>query len=189
MSRYPGKLTTDVYGTLVDEMRVAHIQLSATESVAAAAEGLIKNKALTTAAQTVTTFLASMPYPRNVQVVASDAATTKITVNGTNMADDVISEELTLNGTTPVLGAKAFKTVTSVVLPIKTGSENVDVGWADTIGLPFMMAAKPLAFAMDDGAIETTAPTVVADADELEKNTITLRTAMDGSVIDIFLVL
>lgn len=187
MGRYPGKLTSDVYGSLVDEMKVAHIQLVAAETVAADPDGLLDGTALTEAAQTITEFLNDMPYARNVQVKADAAAATKVTVYGTNLADDEISEELTLNGTNAVLGTKAFKIVTSVVLPIATGSEAIDLGWGDKIGLPFMMSAKPLAFAQDDGAIETTAPTLVVDADELEKNTIDLNSAMDGSVIDIYL--
>jgi len=187
MGRYPGKLTSDVYGSLVDEMKVAHIQLVAAETATSDPDGLLDGTALTAAVQTVTEFLNDMPYARNVQVKADAAAATKVTVYGTNIADDEISEELTLNGTNAVLGTKAFKTVTSVVLPVATGSESIDLGWGEKLGLPFMMASKPLVFAMDDGAIETTAPVVTVDADELEKNVIDLNTAMNGSVIDIYL--
>jgi len=187
MGRYPGKLSSDVYGSLVDEMKVAHLQFSATEAVASDPDGLLDGTALTASAQTITEFLNDMPYARNVQVKADAAATTKVTVNGTNLAGDDISEELTLNGTNAVLGSKAFKTVTSVVLPIATGTEAVDLGWGEKLGLPFMMASKPLAFAMDDGAIETTAPVVTVDADELEKNVIDLDSVMDGSIIDVFI--
>lgn len=189
MARYPGKLTTDVYGLFADEKRIAHLQLTAAQAATSDADGILDGTALTAAVQTITTFLNDMPYARNITVVASAAATTKITIHGTNLADDPISEELTLNGTTPVVGAKAFKTITSIVLPIKTGTETVDIGWGEKLGLPFMMAAKPLAFATDDGVIESTAPVVTVDADELEKNVIDLNTNMDGSVIDIYLVL
>lgn len=188
MGRYPGLLSTNAYGVYVDEMKVAHIGLTAAQSVASDPDGLLDGTALTAAVQTITEFLNDMPYARNVQVKADAAATTKVTVYGTNMDDNPISEELTLNGTDAVLGTKAFKTVTSVVLPVATGTESIDLGWGEKLGLPFMMATKPLAFAMDDGAIETTAPVVTVDADELEKNVIDLATNMNGSVIDIFLI-
>lgn len=189
MSRYPGKLTSDVYGILVDEMRVAHIGLSAAQTVASDPDGLIDAKALTAAAQTITTFENDMPYARNITVVASAATTSVVTIYGTNLADDPISESITMDGASAKAGAKAFKTVTSIVLPIAEGVETVDVGWGEKLGLPYMMATKPLAFALDDGAIETTAPVVTVDSDELEKNVIDLHTDMDGSVIDIFLVI
>lgn len=189
MSRYIGNLGTDVYGISADEARVAHLQLVAAQTVAANADGLLDGKVLGTGATTVTTFLAAMPYARNITIVASDAQTGGAVITGTNLKGDVITETITFDGTTPVAGAKAFKTVTSIVLPIKAGSENVDIGWGDVLGLPFMLTVRPLLWATDDGAIEGTAPTVVVDADELEKNTIDLDTAMDGSVIDLYFVL
>lgn len=188
-NRFAGELSTDVYGINVDQAKLAHIHLTAAQSVAAAAEGLLKDTVLTTAAQTITTFLNVMPYPRNVQIVASAAQSGKATVYGTNMADEAISEELTINANTPVLGAKAFKTVTSVVLPVKAGSENIDLGWGDKIGLPFMMSIRPLLWATVDGVIETTVPTLVVDADEVEKNTADLNTGLNGQEIDIYLAL
>jgi len=190
MNRYIGQLGTDIYGIGVDEARVGHIHLTKEQACAADTDGLLDGVALTEAAQTVTEFEKAMPYTRNVTAVASDAVTTKITVYGTNIAGIAISEELTLNGTTPVVGAKAFKTVTSIVLPIATGTETVDVGFGDKIGLPFVFDAKPLAFAMQAGTLESTAPTLAIDTDEVEKNTIDLNSALDDTKdVDIFLVL
>lgn len=190
MERYIGQLGTDVYGVSADEAKVAHLHFTKEQACAADADGLLDGAALTAEVQTVTEFLNDMPYARNVQVVASDAATTKVTVRGTNIADVAISEELTLTGATPVLGTKAFKTVTSVVLPIATGSETIDVGWGSKIGLPYMLKSKPLVFATQAGILETTAPTLAIDDDEIEKNTITLATALhDEKAVDVYLVL
>lgn len=188
-NRYAGQLSTDVYGILADQAKLAHLQLSAAQAVAADTDGLLNDTALGTGATTVTTFLNAMPYPRNVTIVASATQTGKATVYGTNIADEVISEELTINSDTPVVGAKAFKTVTSIVLPVKAGSETVDVGWGDKIGLPFMLSARPLLWATVDGVIETTVPTMVVDADEVEKNTIDLNTGLNGQIIDLYLAL
>jgi hypothetical protein len=189
VGRYIGSLKTDVYGISADQAYMARLTLSAAQAVAADPDGLLDGTALGVAATTVTTFLNPMPYARNITIVASAAQAGNAVVTGTNLADQVITETITFDGTTPVLGAKAFKTVTKIVLPIKAGTENVDIGWGDKLGLPFMLAKRPLLWATDDGVIETTAPTVVVDDDELEKNTIDLHSAMDGSVIDIYLVL
>lgn len=186
--RFIGRLSTDVYGVSTDEIKVAHIALTKEQACAADADGLLKSAVLGEAATTVTTFLKSMPYARNVTIVASATQTGKATVYGTNIANQPVSEELTINSATPVVGAKAFKTVTSVVLPIKEGTETVDIGWGDILGLPYMFDKKPLVFALQDGALETTAPTLVIDADELEKNTIDLSTALDDAKsVDLYL--
>jgi hypothetical protein len=190
MERYIGQLGTDVYGVSADESKVAHLSYTKEQACAADADGLLDGTALTAEVQTVTEFLNDMPYARNVQVVASDAATTKITVHGTNLKDEAISEELTLNGTDPVVGTKAFKTVTSVVLPIATGTETVDIGWGDAIGLPYTFDVKVLCFATQAGVFEATAPTLAIDDNEIEKNTITLATALhDEKAVDVYLVL
>jgi hypothetical protein len=189
MDRFDELLRTDVVGFPVNESTVAHFGLTAAQAVAADDDGLLTSTALTTAAVTKTVFANPMPYARNVQIVASAAATTKITINGTNIAGQAISEELSLTGTTPVLGAKAFKTVTSAVLPIKTGTETVKIGWGDIIGLPFLLTKKPLTFAMVNGAIESTAPALTIDSDELEKNTIDLNSNLAGTAVEIYMML
>lgn len=189
MARFAGLLSTDVYGITAGESRCAHIQLSATQGVAADTDGLLDGTELGAEASTVTTFLNAMPYSRNVTMVCSDTQTGDAVVTGTNIADQVISETFTLTSATPVVGALAFKTITSIALPAKVGSETIDIGWGDKIGLPFMSATKPCGVAFLDKAFETTAPTFTADADELEKNTIDLNSNLNGKVVDIYLFL
>ena len=187
--RFVGKLSTDVYGTVADEGKVAVLTLTAAQAVAADTDGLLDGVALPAAAANQTSFENAMPYPRNITAVCSDTQTGDMVVTGTNIADEVITETITLTSDTPCAGAKAFKTVTSINLPAKVGSETIDVGWGDILGLPYMLDAKPILWAADDGVIETTAPTIVVDADEIEKNTIDLNSAMDGSVITIAMIL
>lgn len=191
-NRYIGELSTNVYGINADESKVAHLHYAKEQACAADADGLLDGTALTAEVQTVTEFKNDMPYARNVTVVASDATgeNVKVVVYGTNIANVAISEELTLTGATPVVGTKAFKTVTKIVLPIATGSETVDVGWGSKIGLPYILDVKPLCFALQAGTLETTAPTLAIDDNEIEKNTITLATALhDEKAVDVYLVL
>lgn len=190
MDRYDELLRTDVVNIAAHKSSVAHIHLTKEQACAADADGILDGIALTDEAQTVIEFLNPMPYSRNVTVVAGTDSTSKVTVYGTNIANFPISEEFTLTGSTPVVGSKAFKTITAIVLPLDAGEETVDVGWGDKIGLPFLLADKPLVFALQAGVIETTAPTLVVDADEIEKNTIDLNSALDSTkAVDIYLVL
>lgn len=114
-------IQTDATGVSTDRSFLAHYNVPA---ASATAEGDASVLALTTlgaAAATVTAGLTSPAVPRNVKVDCNVAGvTTKVTVHGTNFAGEAISEDLTLNGVTAAPGSLAFKTVTSVVLPIKT---------------------------------------------------------------------
>ena len=64
----------------------------------------------------------------------------------------------------------------------------VYVGWNDKLGLPYLLAHNTVQAAYLDNVKEANAPTVVTDVDELEKNTIDLHSALDGTVVDIYLI-
>lgn len=194
-NRYFGDLSTDVYGITANAAKMAHISLSAAQAAAAGAV----HAAITGSSSAVvntTTEITNPPYPRNLVITpggtTADVAAMSITVTGTNIADKVITEAFAFaaNATAATTGAKAFKTVTSISIPAQDGAgATFAVTFGDKLGLPYLLTERPLLWATDDGVIETTAPTVVVDADEIEKNTIDLNTAMDGSIIDIYLVL
>lgn len=189
MGRFLGSLSSDSDGYTIGEMRVAHYNIPAASVVAADTDGLLDGTAFPAAAGTVSTFLNDMPYAMNVTAVASGTQTGDITVHGTNMAGEKISETLTMVSTTPVVGNVAFATVTSVDLPIKVGSETIDLGWGGKFGLPYMLAADELVFLkLFDAAAD--AGTVVVDADELEKNTFDPAGTPDGEkAIDLYIII
>jgi hypothetical protein len=197
MGVFAGLLSTDVYGVALRELRVGKLTLSALQSVASDADGILDGQASSaTLVTTVTTFLNQPPYPRNVTILpggtTTDVKGMAITVNGTNFADKAITEDFTFlaNATEAVVGAKAFKTITSIVIPAQDGAGATwDVGWGEKLGLPFMADENRVLRAIDDGVVETTAPTVTFDHDELEKNTVDLATTMNGSVIEIIVLL
>jgi hypothetical protein len=153
------------------------------------ADGLLSAEALPDAAADFTTFDHAMPYARTVTAVCSAAQTGNMIITGTNINDVVITETIALTSDTPVESTKAFKTVTNINLPIKAGSETINVGWGDKIGIPFMLgdaADRPMIEATLDGVIETTAPAITADADELEKNLIDLNSNLNGKEVCIY---
>ena len=110
-------------------------------------------------------------------------------ITGTNYLGAAITETIALNGATAADGAKAFKTVTNIVLPAKTNEsgDTVSVGWSDVLGLPYYLTHNTVQSAFLANVKEGTAPTVVVDADEIEKNTIDLNSALNGSAIDVYL--
>lgn len=195
MNNFVEKLPTSVHGLTADVSKCAHMKWSATDAVALDADGVMTSTAGATSKKTITEGLHSPAIPRALEVVvggtAGDAkANTKVTVYGTNIADAEISEEFTLTGDTTetLAGAKAFKTVTKVEIAAQDGTGvTFTVGWINKLGLPFMFEEKPLVFALLDGARQTTDPTLDIDADEVEKNTLTLNSALNGKQVDAFM--
>jgi hypothetical protein len=197
MSRFVGELATDVYGVNVDEAKLAHVALTAAQAVAADDDGV--HAAITgasDAATTVTDDITDPPYPRNITVkvggTSASIADGDVVVTGTNYKDEVISETFTCTADTAetLTGSYAFKTVTSILVPQQDGAgATFKIGFGDKLGLPYMLAKKPLVMALLDGAIETTAATVVADADEIEKNTADLNSALNGKAVDLYFAL
>jgi hypothetical protein len=197
MGRFVGALSTDVYGVSLKELRLGKLALSAAQGAAADADGILDGQASAAdAVTTVTAFLAQPPYPRNLTItpggVTNDVKAASITVNGTNFNNEAISENFAFlaDATAATVGAKAFKSVTSVVIPAQDGAgATFDVGWGDKLGLPFMADENTVIQALFDGVIETNAPTVVFDDDEIEKNTVDLHSALDGSIVEIIFAL
>lgn len=141
--------------------------------------------------QTITPNIVNPPAPRNVTATsggtAGDIKAVQVIVDGTNMNDEPITETLpifTADSATTVVGAKAFKTVTSITIPAHDGNgATTAIGFGDKLGLPDLLDENTVIAAYLGGVREGTAPTVVADADELEKNTVDLATALNGSAV------
>ena len=75
-------------------------------------------------------------FGRCLQVVASAANTSVVTVRGRDYLGQPMTEALTLNGTTPVVGVKAFKYIDSVTC---SAAATIDLGTTDKLGLPYCM--------------------------------------------------
>ena len=196
--RYIGKLSTDVFGVLADEAKIAHLHWTTAEAAAADDDGLIDGQAVNSTADVVMDeFLNEMPCARTLKAtVAGTAGNVKavsITVEGEDIGGNHITEVLpafTADTTGAVTGVKAFKKVLKATCPKMDGAVTIDVGWTDTLGIPFAFAAAPLLFATFNNAVEGTAPTLTMDADEPEKNTIDLNSTLDGAKpVDVYFVL
>lgn len=174
---------------------VARLRLSAAQAAAASTTGVHAAHTDTGSQVVLTTGITNPPYPRNVSATAGgtagDIKAIQVIVAGTNINDEAITETLpafTVDTAGTVLGAKAFKTVTSITIPAHDGTgATTAIGFGDKIGLPdFLPFGNTVIAAAVGGTREATAPTVVADDNELEKNTVDPNSALAGTAVDIW---
>lgn len=76
--------------------------------------------------------------PRNVQTVSTNAGDTTqtMTVYGTDVWGAAVVESLTQNGTTPVVGVKAFKTISRIAYSAAAAG-NISAGTGAKLGLSY----------------------------------------------------
>lgn len=128
---------------------------SATGVAAAQAAAAAGN--LTINGGVATNGVAYLDVARNITAVSSGAGDTTqvLTVYGLDQYGQPLRESLTLNGTTPVVGAKAFLTVTRVAISAAAAG-NVSVGFGTKLGLPvFLGSAGFVLKELQDGAAAT----------------------------------
>lgn len=185
------RISTDAKGISVDNAFIAHFQIAGSSATAGNSTGALAATTLTAAIQAITTNITSPGTPRNVRVVGNVAGIAgNVTVKGTNYNGDSISEVIALNGTTVVEGSKAFKTITEIDLPIKTNAtgDTVSVGYGEKLGIPYKLPHNTIRDCYLNNVKESTSATVTTSATALESNTVDLATALNGSVVDIYLV-
>jgi len=113
--------------------------------VVANATGILSAQSINTAgSQNVfaVTYLESAmgPWGRNLTVIASGAATSNVTVKGTDYLGQPMAESFTLNGAASVVGLKAFKRISLVTFGA-TAATTINLGWGTKFGLPFKTIA------------------------------------------------
>jgi len=184
-------MKTDVPHKVVDRAFLAHFKVLEADAVAASNDGVLAATALAADAQQITENITSPAVPRNIMIKGNQAGVAgDVVIHGTNYADEEIEETIVLNADQVVAGSKAFKTVTQIDLPVEVnaGADTVSVGWGDKLGLPYKLTHNTVIDAFHDKALEGNAPTVTVDADEIEKNTIDLNTALNGKQVDAYLI-
>lgn len=167
------------------------LEWSATEAVALSANGIHAAITLDTA-KDVTTGITNPATPRNLTIKGTKAGaslTGDVVITGTNILDEVIEETIAIaTNDSTVSGLYAFKTVTKIHVPAKVTTDDIVViGWGDKLGLPLYMTRNTLLAAYLNGARESNLPTLVMDADEIEKNTFILGSALDGHTVELLL--
>jgi hypothetical protein len=188
-------IQSDVNGVALDRSFLAHFQVPAAAAVAADADGVHAAVEDTGEEQEITTGFSNPAVPRNITATAGgtagDIKAVQVVVEGTNYADEEVSETLpafTENTAGTVQGSKAFKTVTKVTIPAHDGtSATTSIGFGDKLGLPYKLAHNTVLATYLNNVKEGTAPTVAVSATAIESNTIDLNSALNGSVVDAYL--
>jgi hypothetical protein len=176
-----------------DLLQIARVTI---DNPALAAAAALKASTVCGIAATTLIPTAQPDVARNVTLTsggtAGDIKAVQAVVHGTNINDEVISETMpvfTENNATTVVGLKAFKTVTSVVVPAMDGvAAEVAINTGAKLGIPYKMSyATDVLKCYFAGSVETLAAQTVS-ATVLESNTVTTTTALDGAkdlVIDL----
>lgn len=189
-------IQSDAESKNVDAAFGAHLTFSATEAVAAVTNGVKAAFATASGAATVVNTGFTQPTcPKNITLTtagtAADIKAVQAVVAGTDFNDQPITETMpvfTLDTATTVVGSKAFKTVTSVTVPAMDGNgATVAVGFGEKLGVPYKLAHNTVLMAFLNNVKEGTAPTVATSATVLSDNTMDLNSALNGTVVDAYL--
>ena len=143
--------------------------------------GILASTLLTTAVQVITTGITNPDFPRLLSVDSDGAATGNVVIIGTNIRGETITDTIALNGTNAVPGVKAFKTVTSIQLPVKAAAESVFVGWLDKLGLQSIPLSTTVISETSNNATDTGGAILTRDSDEIEKCLYDPTTECNGS--------
>jgi hypothetical protein len=183
-------LTTDAFDVSVTWAFPAHLHIPGANAAATDAVSVLAATALIAAAQTITAGITNPKIARNLQVVGNTAGMAgNVTIHGTAYNGKVISETFALNGTTMVVGNLAFHTVTEVDLPVQSGAgDTVSVGVGGKLGLPYKLMFLNHINTFLNKVKEGTAPAFTTDSANIENNTVTLASALNGDDVDVFFI-
>ena len=160
----------------------------ATETVSKAAGGCHASITALATVQTITDGITQPTTPRNVTITTAKGGGTNmsgnVVVTGTNIWGQTITDTLAEGADGLVAGTKAFKTVTSILVPVRIqASDAVTVGYGDSLGVDVFLPNTSCCIKQTKDGVADTLPTVSCDADEIEKNTILCATALNAQVM------
>lgn len=137
------------------------------------------------ATTTVTTSITNPDFPRILTAkgaMAGGSLTGNVVITGTNIRGEAITDTIALNDNNEVAGVKAFKTVSSIVLPARvTASDTVSIGIADKLGLQSIPESTTVESEHSNHATDTGGAILTRDDDEIEKNVYDPTTQCDAS--------
>jgi hypothetical protein len=202
MNLYPynpnigNRIQTGVNGLAVDRAFNARLSIAASAAVLGAAATALAAVTDNGAQRVITTGITSPAYPRNVTATAGGTATDikaiQVIIEGTNFAGETITETLpafTVDTAGTVTGNKAFKAITKVTIPAHDGTgATTSIGFGAKLGIPYKLPHNTVYLAYRNNTKEGTLPTVTTDVAAIENNTLTLSSALNGTPVDVYLI-
>ena len=132
-------------------------------------DGILASTLLTSAVQTITSGITNPDFPRVLEIDSDGAASGDVVITGKNIRAEVVTDTIALNGTNAVGGVVAFKSITSIQLPVKSASESVFVGWLDKLGLQEIPYSTSVLSEVSGNSDDTGGAVLTRDSDEIEK--------------------
>lgn len=190
------RMQSNAEGRVVDAAYTAHLQYTATEAVVASNNGVLAAFATSTLPTEKTTGFTQPTCAKNITATAGgtagDIKAVQVVIEGLNEAGQVITETLpafTVDTVGTVVGNKAFKSITKVTVPGMDGAgATVSIGYGEKLGIPYQLPHNTVLMALLNHTKESTPPTVAVSATALESNTIDLNSALNGTVVDVYLI-
>lgn len=198
MSLYPydpkrGQIIqTDVEGVNLDRGFIAHLHIAGSAAVATDVDGIHAGITLTAGSADVSTAISTMVIPRNLVIKGNASGISgNVVISGTNYQTSTITETIALNGSTVVQGNKAFASVVNIHVPAEThaSTDVVTVGFGDKLGLPCLLSTDTVIRTALSGVVQANAPVVTCSSTAIESNTIKLDSALNGSDVDVHIII
>ena len=128
-----GRIKTDAFVT-IDRGFIAHLKIAAAAAPALSANAVLALTNMGAAAQAITAGITNPAVSRALSIVSNKSnAAGNVVITGRNYAGEAITETLALNGVTTRNGAKAFRDVLSVSLPVQTNTPVAQVETATVV--------------------------------------------------------
>lgn len=138
----------------------------------------------------VTSAITNPDVPRVLRVKGNQSTVTgNVVIVGTDINNNACTDTIASNGTSTVAGTHAFKTVTSITVPVRgAASDAISIGYEDIIGLPDVMVTAKIVSYWVNAVQQAVAPTATASGTDVSLNTLTLATAGAGHVVEVLFI-
>jgi len=122
---------------------------------------------------TVTTSITDPDFPRVISITGAmtgASLTGNVVITGTDIRGNAITDTIALNNNSTIDGVKAFKTITSILLPARTtAGDTVSIGISDKLGLEMIPKLAVAISAHHDATLEGTLPTITVHATDISQ--------------------
>lgn len=185
-------IKTDVDGLVLDRGFIGLFHIEGAHAPAATNTYILAATTLADGATTtkLAAALAKEPECARVLTITGNAATAigNVVFTGKDISGAAITETIVSTGAATVTGTKAFAYIDSVVLPARGApGDTIAVGTADKFGLPYKLERNTV-LAIYNNNTATTVASIGTSTTELCKNFIDPTQALNGSDVDVYLI-
>jgi hypothetical protein len=129
----------------------------------------------------LTTLITNPDFPRVLSITGAmtgGSLTGNVVITGTDIRGNIITDTIALDSNATAIGIKAFKTITSILLPARvTSGDTVAIGISDKLGLEMIPTYAVAISAHHNGVLEGTLPTITRHATDISQNIIDFNSA------------